>query len=453
MPRASARYRLAAAAAGVLLAGSLLLVLHGALHPAAADRFVDTEVYQLGAHAVLHHHDPYVPVSTHGGAFTYPPLAAYLFTVLLPLGRTAAGTVLAVLTVLTAAAVIALCLSRAGGSSRAPRAGSRARAARAVLPWTLAVTAVCLPLQPLTNTVSFGQIGVLLAGLVTVDLLTSTRLPRGVLIGIAAAIKLTPALFLVHLWVSGQRRAAITGAATAAGITAAAAALFPAASRTYWTTALWQTGRVGASDGPRNRSLWGLTQRLLPDHTAALTVALATGALLTGWGLVRARRCHRRGDDVTALVVVGCLTCLDSPITWSHHLGWLVAALVLAVARRGRTLVLAPLLLWAVLPYPALFTDTVASQPNVQVLALIAAVLALPAQQARRRPATVAADGSPVTARLSGQTSSSAGRSSAAGVGCRPTDLAVPTPAGVLDPRSMSRQTRTDLGTLREWRS
>jgi len=376
------------AAAGALLAGSFLLVLHRAFHPAAGDRFVDTEVYRLGARAVLHHHDPYVPVSSHGGLFTYPPLAAYLFTVLLPLGRTAAGPALAVLTVLTAAAVTALCLSRApAGPARALHAGSRAGAAPAVLPWTLAVTAVCLPLQPLTNTVSFGQIGVLLAGLVSVDLLACTRLPRGVLVGIAAAVKLTPALFLVHLWVSGQRRAAITGAATAAGLTAAAA-VFPAASRAYWATALWQTGRIGPSDGPRNRSLWGLTQRLLPDHTAALAVALVTGALLTRWGLVRARRCHHRGDEVTALVVVGCLTCLDSPITWSHHLVWLVLAVGLAIARRGRALLLAPLLLWAVLPYPALFTQTVATQPNVQVLALIAAVLALPGQRPARAKAS-----------------------------------------------------------------
>lgn len=92
------RYRLATAAAGLLFAGAVLLVLHGALGPAPGDRFVDTQVYRLGAHAVLHHHDPYVPVAAHGGVFTYPPLSADLFTVLSPLGTTGAGTVLAVLT-------------------------------------------------------------------------------------------------------------------------------------------------------------------------------------------------------------------------------------------------------------------------------------------------------------------------------------------------------------------
>jgi len=374
-PEASAAgwYRLATAAAAVLLAGAVLLVAHGALRPPAGDRFVDTEVYRLGARAVLHHRDPYAAATGHGGLFTYPPLSALLLTGLLPVGATAAGLMLAALTVLTAALITHLCLTRTGRTGRAPRV---------LLARTLAVTAVCLPLQPVTNTVSFGQIGVLLAGLVVVDLLTCTQLPRGVLIGVAAAVKLTPALFVVHLWVSGQRRAAVT----AAVLTAAAAVVFPAASRAYWGTALWRTSRVGAGNSPRNRSLWGLTQRLLPDHTAALTVTLATGALLTAWGLVRASRCHRDGDDVTAPTVIGCLTCLDSPITWTHHLVWLVAALGLLVTHRGRTLLLAPLLLWAVLPYPALFAHTVATQANVQVAALIAAVLALP----HRYPAAVA---------------------------------------------------------------
>ncbi len=368
-------------AAVLMLAAAVALVLHGALGPAPADRFVDAQVYRLGADAVLHHHDLYTVMSRQGALFTYPPLSAYLFTVLLPFGVTGAGLVLAALTVLAAAVITSLCLSRAGRPGRPPSA---------VVAWTMAVVAVCLPLQPLTNTVSFGQIGVLLAGLVTVDLLTSTRLPRGVLIGVAAAVKLTPALFLVHLWVSGQRRAAVVGTATAAGLSLAAAVVSPAASRVYWGSALWQTGRVGASDGPRNRSLWGLDQRLLSDHTAALAVTLTAGAALTVWGSSRARRCHRGGDDVTALAVVGCLTCLVSPITWTHHLVWLVLALVVLVARGGRCLAPAVLLLWAVLPEPALFATTVATQPNVQVVALVVAVLVLPESGRRlswsRRP-------------------------------------------------------------------
>lgn len=361
------RWRVCATvAAALLLAAAVLLVLHGALGPAPADRFVDSQVYRLGADAVLHHRDLYAVMSGQGGLFTYPPLSAYLFTVLLPLGVTGAGLVLGGLTVLAAIVIARLCLSQVGRTGRP---------LRLLAAWTMAVVAVCLPLQPLTNTVSFGQIGILLAGLVTVDLLTSTRLPRGVLIGVAAAVKLTPALFLVHLWVSGQRKAAVVGTATAAGLSLAAAVVSPAASWAYWGSALWQTGRVGASDGPRNRSLWGLDQRLLPDHTAALAVTLAAGGALTGWGLSRARRCHRRGDDVTALAVVGCLTCLVSPITWTHHLVWLVLALAVLVARGGRCLLPAVLLLWAVLPEPALFASRVVTQPNVQVVALVVAVL------------------------------------------------------------------------------
>ncbi len=63
---------------------------------------------------------------------------------------------------------------------------------------------------------------------------------------------------------------------------------------------------------------------------------------------------------------------------------WLVLALGLWVTRRSWTLLLAPLLVWAVLPHPALFAHTAVTQANVQVLALTAAVLALPG----RRPVT-----------------------------------------------------------------
>src|SRR4029079_12012450 len=82
-------------------------------------------------------------------------------------------------------------------------------------------TALALPListlEPIRETVTFGQINMLLVLLVLTDLLlVAPRWPRlaGIGIGIAAAIKLTPAIFIVYLLITKRWRAALTATAT-----------------------------------------------------------------------------------------------------------------------------------------------------------------------------------------------------------------------------------------------
>src|SRR5947199_222106 len=65
--------------------------------------------------------------------------------------------------------------------------------------------------HPVTNTISWGQINVLLMMLVALDVLwPNPRWPRGALIGIAAAIKLTPAGFVLIFLLRKDFRAAVT---------------------------------------------------------------------------------------------------------------------------------------------------------------------------------------------------------------------------------------------------
>jgi alpha-1,2-mannosyltransferase len=198
--------------------------------------------------------------------------------------------------------------------------------------------ALALPListlEPIRETVTFGQINMLLVLLVLTDLLIiAPRWPRltGVGIGIAAAIKLTPAIFIVYLLITRRWRAALTATATAVAATLLAAAVAWRDSWHFWTAALWETGRVGHTDRIANQSLFGMLARLTAPQDPNLLLWLGLVLPLVGYGLWRARRAALAGDEVVGLTLTGFVGGLASPITWPHHLFWFVPALLVLV--------------------------------------------------------------------------------------------------------------------------
>jgi alpha-1,2-mannosyltransferase len=86
---------------------------------------------------------------------------------------------------------------------------------------------------------------------------------------------------------------------------------------------MWDTNRVGSLTYVGNQSLRGLLARL--DAPGAVW-ACAVAAVLAVWAL-RARRAHAAGDDVAGFALTGIAACLVSPVTWVHHLVWLIPAL------------------------------------------------------------------------------------------------------------------------------
>ena len=127
----------------------------------------------------------------------------------------------------------------------------------------------------------------------------------GIGIGLATALKLTPALFLVFLVLIGRRRAAVVAAGTSLGATLLGFAVDPDASWEYWTSTLWDTSRVGRLVNPWNQSVLGLLAHVSdpaqPDRLLWALVAAGVAAL----GLGRAVRVYRRGDDSTAVTLAG----------------------------------------------------------------------------------------------------------------------------------------------------
>jgi alpha-1,2-mannosyltransferase len=183
--------------------------------------------------------------------------------------------------------------------------------------------------EPVRVTFKLGQINLLLLALVCCDhrLLRRGRW-AGIGIGIAAAIKLIPAVFIGYLIVTRQYRAALTATCTAAAVTLLAWVIAPQASHAFWTDALWDTDRVGQLAALSNQSIRGVVARL---GISSIWWLIAVILILAIW-LVRVRRAAAVGDYTTGFALTGILGCLISPVTWVHHLVWLLPALFVMFA-------------------------------------------------------------------------------------------------------------------------
>ena len=154
---------------------------------------------------------------------------------------------------------------------------------------------------------------------------------RGVGVGVAAALKLTPLLFVAYLLLTGRRRAAATAVATFAAAVGLGFLLDPADSAVYWLRGTFAAAdRISPVAGLSNHALAGLLARAGTPQAAGL-VAMAVLAVA---GLAVAVRAHRRGDELLALTLCGLLAAADAPFAWSHHFVWF-APLVVLLAHHG----------------------------------------------------------------------------------------------------------------------
>jgi len=254
--------------------------------------------------------------------FTYPPFAGLVMS---PMAFLPFPMVLVVATVATLVTTAILTWWLAGPLIR--------RAGRPV--WFGFAIAFCLAVafEPVRETITFGQVNTLLLTLVAADLLVG--LPRGrawsgVGIGLAAAVKLTPGVFILYLLLTRRWRAAATAIGTAAAATLAAAALFPDQSREFWTSALWDTSRVGVYSYFSNQSERGFLARLPIDQIAGRLWVVWVLATIVFWAWRIRKAPH---DLMGGLALTGVLGCLISPVTWIHHCVWLLPALAVCVTR------------------------------------------------------------------------------------------------------------------------
>lgn len=306
------------------------VVLYGLLAHAQRHNFFDLKIYWASIRWWLDGQPlyEYVQPNTGGFGFTYPPFAALC---LLPFAVVPLGVAQALIFVLTAAAIVLTTWWLV--APVAERHGWPRWYALA-----LAVPLVCA-LEPVRETVGFGQVNMLLVVLLLADVRALARGSRwaGVGTGLAAAVKITPALFIVYLLVTRRWRAAGVATGTAAGATLVAAVLSPSTSWQFWTHTLWDTSRVGRLDYASNQSLLGLLARLADPAPPSRLLWLVLVLPLAAVGLWRAAQAYRLGDDLAGVTLTGLTTVLLSPISWTHHLYWVVPALVVLVDVAARS--------------------------------------------------------------------------------------------------------------------
>ncbi len=309
---------------GPALVSFALAVAYG-LYIALRTYEVDLGVYlRLGGKYVFTSHLYSFVLPNTSLPFTYPPFAALLFA---PWQRTfsSVGLVQAVWTMGNVVALIGVLVL----SVRLVKPSLDRMAT-----WRLAL-ALSLPallLNPVLITIGFGQVNLFVTFLVMWDLLSERRigkrrLPLGVATGLAAAVKLTPLLFVPYLLITRRWRGAVTCLLTFGACELVTFAVSPASSRAYWTKAVFKPGRAGDLSIVDNQNLWGVLDRfthgVLPDALMLpLLVVTAAG------GLWLAAQAHRRSSPFLGVLVCAVTCLIVSPISWVHHMVWVVPAIL-----------------------------------------------------------------------------------------------------------------------------
>lgn len=202
------------------------------------------------------------------------------------------------------------------------------RAGRYAIATAGGLVIVCLFLLPVLQEIRFGQVDVALAALCVADIGTAKpRWPRGLLIGLATAIKLTPGVFIVYLLVSRRWRAALTAAATTAALTVLAWALVPRSSAFYWTSALFSPSRLGHPAQIADQSVRAMLLRAFPAGHFPPWLWIAIVLTTAAAALAAARQCALRGNEMAGVALAGLSSVLISPVGWIHHMVWVVVAI------------------------------------------------------------------------------------------------------------------------------
>ncbi len=254
--------------------------------------------------------------------FTYPPLSALLFWPFSPLSVHAAQIVWDWVDLAALAALIAVSLGAV--RSRSVN-GSDWRTSLMLL------APIGLLLWPVRTNLNLGQINVVLVLMIVTDLTIGLSwrgrpVPKGVLVGVAAAIKLTPLVFIPYLALSGQWRAARNAAVTFLGATAVMFAVAPGASWRYFTKDAFDISRVGSTVSLGSQTLHAAIVRAHLPVPSAISYLVVIGVLCGGVAL--AATAYRRSSPMLGVLVCAGTGLLVSPISWQHHYVWIVPALI-----------------------------------------------------------------------------------------------------------------------------
>ncbi len=313
------------AASGLAAAAYLSALL---THPASAllDGY-DLRVY-LGGGSVVRHSPADLYAwhyrDTPGIQFLYTPFAALIFAALSFVPWRVLNDVMAVADVAAVVVSVWIAFRELGWPDRARRLGA-----------TLLVSGVVFWLEPVQRVLFLGQVELLLMVLVVWDMCQPGRRPwQGAGVGLAAAIKLVPLIFIAYLVITRRLRAASVALAVFAVTVVAGFAMLPHASAQWWLRGNFlRAGSAVYIGFGGNQSLRGMLTRFAGSaaHGEPLWFAVAAGVAVAG--LAAAAVLHRNGFEFEGLTTCALTGLLISPISWDHHWVWIAPGLpVLVVA-------------------------------------------------------------------------------------------------------------------------
>lgn len=315
VPIASTSRRRAAflVAAAITMAGGI-----AGLPPAM--HMTDFRVYRRAARAVAQGVDVYAP-NGFRFQFTYPPFASEFTLPLAPLSIATGSIVITVVTLLAG-----LYVTR------------RSLVVTEQWPWIVApvLTVALMWTEPMHVTARLGQINAILMALVVADATGRIRrLPRGVLTGVAIGVKLTPGMFLLTALAARRWRTALVAGGVFAGTVAIGAAIQPGAAHAYWTQLLWDTDRVGQTAWYGNQSLLGMLTRWTGAGALTRVLWIVGAVVIVVVGVRAAVHVWAGGNVLLAVGLVGVVSTLVSPISWTHHWVWCIPVFGGLLVRAG----------------------------------------------------------------------------------------------------------------------
>jgi|1186.fasta_scaffold04163_2 alpha-1,2-mannosyltransferase len=292
---------------------------------------VDLKVYRLGGSALLDDASTLyrARMSEIALPFTYPPFAGMVMIPVALLPWSLAVVLWTSASIACLAAIWRLCLIERPSNRRAHLHPAALTAAMAV----------SLLLEPVRQTLGYGQINLMLCALVMYDMLAARhRASRGVWVGLAAGLKLTPLVFLGLLLFTRQWRALINATASVTVTVLLGFVFAPRAAVEYWTSLLFDTTRIGGLTFAGNQSWNGFLTRISGDLHGGGPLWAGGALVIAAGGLWLSRALWLRADRLAGLSVCALIGLLCSPVSWSHHWVWVIplGIALLTSTRAGR---------------------------------------------------------------------------------------------------------------------
>lgn len=279
----------------------------------------DFMVYYRAGEAMAHGGNLYDGALYGPLPFTYPPFAGTVFRALAAAPPEMAATLwqLACL-----GALVSVILGVLVQRRYRLDAGTAALGAAAAL--------AAFALSPVRDSFFYGQINLLLMLLVSLDFLRRRDRLTGIGVGVAAGLKLTPAFFIL-VFLAQRRWADAARAVAAFAVTVVVGLLTVPDAMRFWTSAMFDSSRVGSDTVSASQSLRGFTQRMFTDSPAGTVVWLLLVVVVLALLYIAVQWATRRDNQALVMALGGFGACLVSPFSWHHHWVWVVPLVICIV--------------------------------------------------------------------------------------------------------------------------